>query len=69
MNLLNSDVYKQATHISEKYATIFGKYGACHNLFNAKLIYSPIMLQELSMLYFRTISEKVMVLRIWNFQE
>ena len=64
MNLLNSDVYKQATHISEKYATIFGKYGACHNLFN-----SPIMLQELSKFYYRTISEKMMVSRIWNFQK
>ena len=69
MNLLNSDVYKQATQISKKYATHFGKSGACHNLFNAKLIYSPIMLQELSKFYYRTISEKMMVLRIWNFQE
>ena len=69
MNLLNSDVYKQATQISKKYTTLFGKYGACHILFNAKLIYSPIMLQELSKFYYRTISEKMRVLRIWNFQE
>ena len=69
MNLLNSDVYKQATHISKKYATLFGKYGACHNLFNAKLIYSPITLQELSKFYYRTISGKMMVSRIRNFQE
>ena len=69
MNLLNSDVYKQTTQISKKYTTLFGKYGACHILFNAKLIYSPIMLQELSKFYYRTISEKMRVLRIWNFQE
>ena len=69
MSLLNSDVYKQATQISKKYTTLFGKYGAYHNLFNAKLIYSPIMLQELSKFYYRTISEKMVVLRIWDFQE
>ena len=34
------------------------KYGACHKLFNVKLMYSPIMLQELSKFYYRTISEK-----------
>ena len=58
MNLLNSDVYKQTTQISKKYTTLFGKYGACNNLFNAKFIYSPIMLQKLSKFYYRTISEK-----------
>ena len=69
MNLLNSDVYKQATPISKKYATFFGKCGACHNLFNAKLTYSPNMLQELSKFYYRTVSEKMMLSRIWNFQK
>ena len=58
MNLLKSDVYKQAKQISEKYTTLFLKYGVCHNLFNAKLIYSPVMLQELSKFYYWTISEK-----------
>ena len=48
MNLLMSDVYKQAKQISEKYTALFLKYGSCHNLFNAKLIYSPVMLQELN---------------------
>ena len=58
MNLLNSDVYKQSTQISKKYTTLFGKYGTCHSLFNAKLIYSPIMLQKLSKFYYRPVSEK-----------
>ena len=58
MNLLMSDVYKQAKQISEKYTALFLKYGSCHNLFNAKLIYSPVMLQELTKFYCRTISEK-----------
>ena len=58
MNLLKSEVCKQAKQISEKYTTLFLKYGACHNLFNAKLIYSPVMLKELSKFYYRTISEK-----------
>ena len=48
MNLLMSDVYKQAKQISEKYTALFLQYGSCHNLFNAKLIYSPVMLQELN---------------------
>ena len=48
MNLLMSDVYKQAKQISEKYTALFLKYGSCHNLFNAKLMYSPVMLQELN---------------------
>ena len=58
MNLLMSDVYKQAKQISEKYAALFLKYGSCHNFFNAKLIYSPVMLQELTKFYYSTISEK-----------
>ena len=48
MNLLMSDVYKEPKQISEKYTALFLRYGSCHNLFNAKLIYSPVMLQELS---------------------
>ena len=58
MNLPMSDVYKQAKQISEKYTALFLKYGSCHNLFNTKLIYSPVMLQELTKFYCRTISEK-----------
>ena len=58
VHLLKSDVYKQGKQIPEKYTTLFLKYGACLNLFNAKLIYSPVMLKELSMFYYRTISEK-----------
>ena len=69
MNLLNSYVYKQATQFSKKYTTLFQKYGACHNLFNAKLIYSPVMLQE-SKFNYRIISERMMgVSTIWNFHE
>ena len=58
MNLLMSDVYKQAKQIYEKYIAVFLKYGSCHNFLNAKLTYSPVMLQELSKFYYRTISEK-----------
>ena len=67
MNLLMPDVYKQAKQISEKYTALFLKYVSCHNLFNTKLIYSPVMLQELTKDYFR---KKMMgVLRIWNFHD
>ena len=58
MNLLKSDVYQQAKKFFEKYTALFLKYGACHNLLNAKLIYSPVTLHELSKFYYRTISEK-----------
>ena len=69
MNLLMSDVYKQAKQISEKHAAHFLKYGSCHNFFNAKLIYSPVMLQELSFITVLFQKKMMGVLRIWNFHD
>ena len=45
------------TQISKKYTILFHKYDTFHNLLNAKLIYSPILLQELSKFHYMTISE------------